>query len=122
MLENTSLNIIENLNVKLQLTPYQINQLKKVLKYLHKDDILYPGALKAKLNLDIKIIYNMLEYMVKDNILERNYELYCSDCEKFKGKIVKSLNDIPEFYCDFCNEELNPLEDSIVIYRVIINE
>lgn len=123
MLESTLLNHITILKDKYNLTPYQIKQLSLQLKYWKKNHRVYPGLIKSKLGIDIKNTYSILEYFRSANILERNFELYCSKCHKFKGKVVRALNDIPEdCSCDFCDNTFDPLKDTIVIYRVISNE
>lgn len=122
MLENTLCNVIENLTKRNKLSNYQIKQLKLQVKHWEKNTIIYPGMFKAKLNISIECAYNILEFLVSQKILERNYEIYCKNCKKFKGIILRSPSEYKdEMYCDFCNNELAPLEDSIVIYRVIYN-
>lgn len=123
MLENTLYNVIESLNRKYKLSKYQINQLRLQAKYWKEGTIIYPGMFKSKLIIDIESAYNILEFLVLHNILERNYEIYCKHCNKFKGIILRSPSEYKDhMYCDFCNKELVPLEDSIVIYRVIYND
>jgi hypothetical protein len=52
-------------------------------------------------------------------IVAKSFEVYCHECKKFKGKIYDSFSDIPdEMYCDNCPNRLDPIEDTIVIYRV----
>ena len=85
--------------------------------------MIYPGLIKSKLGIDIKNTYSILEYFKSSNVLERNFELYCSKCHKFKGKIVRSLNEVPDdCSCDFCDNTFDPLKDTIVIYIVINDE
>lgn len=123
MLKTTSLKLIEDLTKRHKLTEYQIDRLSKLLKFWRKGSIIYPGMLKSKLHISIKETYDILEYMLKEGFLERNFEIYCSECNKFKGKIVRSLTDIPEdCCCEFCNHEIDPITDTIAIYRVIKDE
>ncbi len=124
MLENTLCNIIETLITSHNLNDYQIKQLKLQIKHWHKDTIIYPGMFKSKLNIKIAEAYDILDFFKKNNILERNYEVYCKNCHKFKGIIIRTPSEYKslKMYCDFCNSELSPLEDSIVIYRVIYDE
>lgn len=123
MLENTLLMHIDSLKEKYNLTSYQIKKLSEQLKYWKKGTLVYPGALKSKINMNIKDVYDILEKFTKDGTLERNYEIYCTECKKFKGKIVRSLSDIPEdCSCDFCDDPIDPLYDTIAIYRVVLDE
>lgn len=123
MLETTLCNIIETLTERNKLSKYQQKQLSLQVKHWEKDSIIYPGMFKSKLNIRIEIAYDILEFLVSKRMLERNYEIYCKKCSKFKGIILRTPSEYKSnMYCDFCNNELVPLEDSIVIYRVICNE
>lgn len=123
MLETTLLNIIEILTQRTNLNGYQKKQLTLQVKHWEKDTIIYPGMFKAKLSISIEVAYDMLEFLVSKKILERNYEIYCKNCNKFKGIIIRTPSEYKtDIHCDFCDEKLVPLEDSIVIYRVICNE
>ncbi|CEP79244.1 Uncharacterised protein [[Clostridium] sordellii] len=124
MLETTLHNIIKTLTVREDLNNYQVNQLKNQVKLWKKDTIIYPGMFKSKLNINISKAYDMLEFLKSQKILERNYEVYCKECHRFKGVIIRTPSEYKRInmYCDFCNNELVPLDDSIVIYRVILDE
>lgn len=124
MLEVILCNIIETLIQKYNLNKYQEKQLRLQLKHWEKDSIIYPGMFKSKLNINIKTAYDILEFLKSERILERNYEVYCKECHKFKGIIIRTPSEYKrtKMYCDFCNNHLVPLEDSIVIYRVIYDE
>lgn len=124
MLETTLCNIIETLTIRENLNSYQIKQLRVQVKNWKKDTIIYPGMFKSKLNIKIDEAYDILEFLKSKKILERNYEVYCKECHKFKGVIIRTPSEYKraKMYCDFCNTELAPLDDSIVIYRVICNE
>ena len=123
MLETTLCNIIEILTVRENLNNYQVNQLKNQVKQWKKDKIIYPGMFKSKLNINISKAYDILEFLKSQKILERNYEVYCKECHRFKGVIIRTPSEYKQvnMYCDFCNNELVPLDDSIVIYRVIVD-
>ncbi|SHH90541.1 hypothetical protein SAMN02745135_02616 [Caloranaerobacter azorensis DSM 13643] len=117
------LNVIENLKTKYNLTEYQIKQLSKSMKTWKLNDRVYPSALKSRINVDIVTMYKILEEIKDMGILETNYEVYCFECSRFKGKLLRTLTDMPEdLTCDFCNHTFDPLEDTIKIYRVIKDE
>lgn len=123
MLESILCKVIDSLKQKHSLTKYQTNQLQLALKYWKKDSLVYPSALKSKLNIDIVKMYEILEDIKLMGILERNYEVYCFECSHFKGKILRTPTDMEEnFTCDFCNHEFDPIKDTILIYRVIKDE
>lgn len=122
MLENTLITVIENLKIKHKLTEYQERKLTDFIKYWKINDYIYPGLLKSKLNISIKDAYEILEYIKSLGILENAFEVYCRKCSKSKGIYLKSLVDIPQdLSCDFCNNEFNSLEDTVVLYKVITN-
>lgn len=91
-------------------------------QYKVPGDLIYPGTLKSKANLSIDFVYDLLEELRKESYLELMYELYCPTCHKSKGIFLKALTDwAGSKTCDFCNSEIIPLTDSIVLYRVLEN-
>lgn len=94
------------------------------MTFLKKGHYIYPGQLKSTLNMDIVAVYHLLEAMREKRILERSYEVYCSNCHRFKGEILDSLTQLTLNIatCDFCNHEFSPIEDTIMIYKVIYDE
>ncbi|OMF30981.1 response regulator [Paenibacillus sp. FSL H8-0259] len=68
-------------------------------------------------------VYGVLELIKDLGIIKNHYELYCRSCRRFTGIGFETINQIPEFVeCEECFKELDPIEDSIVIYRVIAND
>ncbi|MFE7822326.1 response regulator [Priestia megaterium] len=52
-----------------------------------------------------------------------NYEVYCFKCSKFTGHVFETISQLPEYIeCEECGRELKPLDDSIVVYKVIVDE
>lgn len=83
-------------------------------------DYVYPGHLKSKIAVDIKVSYKMLEELKKQGFLENLYEVYCFDCNKSKGIFLESLEEFnPDWYCDFCGKKLSLEENIIVLYKVV---
>lgn len=71
----------------------------------------------------MKEIYEALEVIKELGIIRPHYEIYCRSCRKFTGISFETINKIPEYVeCEDCFNELDPIEDSIVIYRVIADE
>lgn len=93
--------------------------MENIVKYWAKGTILYPGDIKARTHISIETTYNFLNELTKSGYLEKRFELYCSQCHKFKGKILKSLtDDLEDTSCDFCDHEFIVFKDTILIYEV----
>ncbi|OME03383.1 response regulator [Paenibacillus odorifer] len=68
-------------------------------------------------------VYGVLELIKDLGIVENHYELYCRKCRKFTGISFETINKFPDYVeCEECLTELDPIEDSIVIYKVIADE
>lgn len=88
-------------------------------KRYRKNMWLYPGVIKRKYSLSIAETYDFLNELEKQGVLQSYYELYCSSCQKSMGTI-RLFNELPEtFECELCNEELQTLKNSFLIYKVI---
>lgn len=81
----------------------------------------YPDAMHRILKINIKTVYEILEFCVDLGLLEQYLQIYCPRCQRFTGQYYKTLSEIPETVeCLHCDEEiLNPLEHAIIIYRVL---
>ncbi|WP_308894517.1 response regulator [Candidatus Desulfosporosinus nitrosoreducens] len=81
---------------------------------------MYPGVLIRKLGISQSQAYKVLDALKRLGLLEVNYELYCHECGQFKGPIFETFGGIPdELDCEYCGERLDPLDNSIVIYKMI---
>ncbi|WP_143766333.1 hypothetical protein [Clostridium felsineum] len=98
----------------------QIELLVDNMELWDLNHIVYPSQIKSMLFIKYKSVYEVLDVIRDLGILEYNYQIYCSKCERFLDKkILRSLNEFPEvLYCDE-NHKLKSLEDTILIYRVI---
>lgn len=120
MSEITLINAVKNLKAVYHLTEYQNKKLESYFSAVLIGDYIYPGVLKSKTGIDIKIIYEIMEELKKQNFVNNIYEIYCSNCYRSKGRFLESLREFKEdFYCDFCDEKLNIAEDIIVLYKVV---
>ncbi len=120
MSEITLLNVIENLKVSYNLTPYQKKQCDSFFSVIHPGDFIYPGHLKSKLVIDIKTAYLFMEDLKKAGFVRNIYEVYCMKCGRSKGIFLDTLTDFNENYtCDFCSSALSVSEDIIVLYKVL---
>jgi len=93
----------------------------KILPLYNKDDIIYPGTLIRQLNINMKQAYQLLELLESMGVLERNFEIYCSGCNKYTGAVYRTIKEVPDdLLCEECEKEINPLEDTIIVYRMLI--
>ena len=68
-------------------------------------------------------IYGALEVIKELGIIRPHYEIYCRSCRKFTGISYETINKMPEYVeCEDCEITLDPISDSIVIYKVIVDE
>lgn len=118
MLSNT-LSIIET-TAKRQLNKnINYTELLCLFKHYKKDMWIYPGILKRKFSLSLLEIYDFLEDLEKQGVLQSYYELYCSKCQKSMG-MVRLFNELPNtFECEICHREFSALENSFLIYMVM---
>ena len=121
MLQSILLNVRESLEKNLKINNLRINILIENMKTWEKDKIIYPSQIKSLLLIDYSDVYRILDIIKNIGILEYNYEVYCSKCEKFVDTyLLNSLNQFPEnLYCDSGKHKLNPIDDVILIFKVI---
>jgi len=102
------------------MTTYQRNKIDEYFSLVNVGDFIYAGHLKSKLGIDIKKAYEILEELKEDGFLTNLYEVYCTNCSRSKGLFLNSIKDFKEdMCCEFCDYELKPLEDLIVLYKVV---
>lgn len=91
------------------------------MKQYHFNEWIYPDAIHRELGMDLKVIYDILEICVDNNIVEQYLNIYCPECQRFTGNIYKTALEIPEFVnCVHCGAEIeNPLQHAIIIYKVL---
>lgn len=120
MLQNILLdieNLIKNSNL---INKEEIEKFLSFIKWFNKGEYIYPGALIANLDISTETAYQLLRLLEKNNITSKSFEVYCHACREFKGKIFDSFSDVPdEMYCSDCGKKLDPINDTIVIYRII---
>ncbi len=112
---------MKNITNTYNLTPFQINQLRKQLKYFKNGNIIIPKKWQTVLNVDILTAYKILDYISRLGYLKPVFEIYCSSCHKSNNLIVDNIVEFNEKIdnCNECNHELNFLEDAIRLYKVI---
>lgn len=84
-------------------------------------DWIYPCVIQDALGLDIKVVYQVLNSLEADRIVEQYLELHCPTCHRFPGLCYKTIGDIPkEMSCPSCGEKItSPLSHAEVIYRTV---
>jgi len=92
----------------------------KLLEKYKAGDWLYPGVMIRNLEISKSEAYTLLDYLKDKGILQVNYEIYCHACNQFEGEIYETFSQIPdELYCERCDGELNPVDNAIVLYKVL---
>ncbi|WP_215599067.1 hypothetical protein [Bacillus mycoides] len=105
----------------MKISEKKIEVLLNLLSLYKIDDIIYPGLLIRKLNLKMNEVYIILETIESLNIIERNFEVYCSTGKKSTGAIYRTIRDIPsDLLCEECGKEIDPMEDTIIVYRMLV--
>lgn len=123
MLPSTLSTIRARLTEQKKIDDSRLDTLLTILKAYKQGQFIYPGVLIRQLNLPMCSVYEILEIIKEMGIIVTNFELYCHSCSKFTGDIFETLNQIPEeIKCEECGKELDPLNDSIVVYKVVLNE
>ena len=70
-------------------------------------DWIYPCVIQDALDLDIKVVYQVLKSLEADRIVEQYLELHCPACHRFSGLFYKTIGDIPEeIFCPSCGEKI----------------
>lgn len=84
-------------------------------------DLIYPRVIQNALDLDIKVVYQVLDFLEADSIVEQYLELHCPACHRFPGRFYKTIGEIPkEISCPSCGEKItSPLSHVEVIYRLV---
>ena len=120
MLSNTLLQIEAIIQEKLN--KETADEFLKFMKTYRKGMWIYPGVIKRKFSLSMSDVYNILTAMEKIGVLQSYYEMCCDKCQKSVGT-VKLFNELPDsFCCEMCGNELSTLENTILIYKVVMDE
>ena len=116
-LENIKILINSNEIIPDKKTPVLLD----VLSHYKKDQWLYPGVIIRKVNISMSDTFKLLHTLCKHGFLELNYELHCPICQETVESYFKTFNSIPKTYeCEECSRDFNALENSYMIYKVIV--
>lgn len=98
----------------------KLEKLLGLLQRYKERDLIYPGVVIRHLNISKESAYDILDSLKNKDILRINYELYCHTCNHFEGGIFETFGQIPDdVCCEGCGSNLDPLDNSIVVYRVV---
>lgn len=124
MSPNILLNVKKNLLKVSIINEKRIDILIDNMKSWYIGKIIYPSQVKSMLLINYSEVYGILEIIKDLGIIKYNYEVYCNKCEKFvETPILDSLNQFPKnLYCDDGRHKLNPINDVILIFKVIRDE
>lgn len=73
------------------------------MKKYRPNDWVYPDAIHRELRMDLKVIYDILEICVDNNIVEQYLNIYCPRCQRFSGNCA---TDTAESYVAIICSEL----------------
>ena len=123
MLQDTLISVRENLKKSSVINEKRINCLINNMQLWKVGNIIYPSRIKSLLHISFKETYQVLDIIEEMGILTYNYQIYCSQCERFLDMpMLSSLNQFPEeLFCDE-NHRLNALEDTVLVYKVVRDE
>lgn len=90
------------------------------MSHYHAGDWVYPSVIHRKLQLDIKTVYELLEFLTTQNYLTSYLQIYCPNCKKYTGFCYKTIGEIPsELSCANCDYEItDPINHAVVVYQV----
>lgn len=123
MSPNILASVRENLKKNSKLDNFRIEMLLNNMKLWKKNKIIYPNMVKSLLRITYLETYTILGLLENQGILENCYEIYCSNCEKFIDyKIIDSIDEFPENLKCENDHTLNPLNDLILLFRVVVDD
>lgn len=120
----STLSIVKkSLEENLKIDEKRKERLLDIIKLWKKDQIIYPNLIKSQLLISFNEAYNILDILENQGILKYAFQVYCHKCDKFQEiPIMDSLNEFPKnLYCDE-DHQLDPLTDTILLYKVVCNE
>lgn len=80
----------------------------------------YPGVIKRKFNIDIKLVYRILNLLQKNGYVESYFEVCCKVCKRSLGDVYRSYDDIPDVLeCGNCGTGTDAPQNAYMIYKVI---
>lgn len=97
----------------------KLKELFKIIKLYSGIGYLYPGSLMINLKVSAYKAYEILSMLEMNDIVSKSYEEYCSNCDNYNTKIYNEFSNIPDkFYCGYCKEKLDCIEDTVLLFRI----
>lgn len=118
------LNVLKKLKPLIEEKRYDldIDSLSKILSKYRSNEWIYPNAIYNQCKkINIKQVYEILEFLVKKGLLKTYLQIHCPICHKLTGRKYASILEIPaDILCVHCDEEIiHPINYAIIIYTVI---
>lgn len=114
---------IEMLNKNI-INKQEKDSLKKLFKYYHIGEYIYPNVIKRKIIGSPSQTFDILDFLERKNILEKVFRLYCSDCEEYTGQFlnIKDIQNNQISYCESCDKELIFEKNSRIFFKTVGGE
>ena len=81
---------------------------------------IYPGVIRRRFNMDIKLVYRILNLLQKNGYIESYFEVCCRKCKRSLGDVYRNYDDIPDtLECGNCGVETNAPQNAYIIYKVM---
>ena len=117
-------NILKNIRSLLKedgiINEKEINLLIKDIENWEKGMTIFPSDIKKLLNINFYKTYYILDLIKDIGILSYEFAIYCEVCNEYLNEFkLKSLNEFPKNLLCKNNHKLNPLDNTIVLYKVI---
>ena len=114
-------NILEQVEHLLKEKKFNID-LEKFLGFLRlvKNGWIYPDAVQRHTKSGIVDIYEALEFLSEQGLLEQAIVIYCPNCNRFIGNYYKTIYDLPEEeYCPHNDCIISEVaKNAVIVYRV----
>lgn len=84
-----------------------------------KDSYIYPDAVQRHTKDKIVDIYDALEFLSENDVLEQRLVVYCPNCNRFVGNYYKTFYDLPqEVHCPHNDCVITDVvKNTIVVYK-----
>lgn len=85
---------------------------------------IYPDAVQRYLKTSIVDVYDVLDYLTENGILEQSLEIYCPNCNRYIGQHYKTIYDLPEeVYCPHNDCVIKDVaQNAVIVYRILEHE
>ena len=101
-------------------TNINVKEFADLLAHYKAGDIVFPGAIQRNLKCKVGDVYNALDVLKRNGVVEQVFDVYCPSCQRHAGWHYKSIEEIPdEVFCGNCDFEIeDPLSNTVVLYQI----